>query len=557
MLESFDLVEENEQLGELIAEEEAETRPASPANVFRSTLIHSIRRSSPLPAEIQSGKYKGNGFSGTTRLRFHYGKTWEGGLIRAKDAGEPDYFDHFGGYIACLGSRFQLIMGNFKLQNGSGLLFANPYANMKSSAATTVFRKNSLRLKPSLSRSGFMTHTGVATRFALSDQANLVAIHARNRHDAYITDDSPLPTGINFNNYHRSEYEIASKHRLFETQTALIAALHYKNRFTLTAGFSRLRFIPGIDHSAESVGENRKRRSYFAFSGDKLTMAGISYHLSYKTLYLSGESALSDFSDPGFAHSLFIKKKSIRFGLRHWYVSPAFQSPYGGVFDEGAAFPQAVSGWYLALRARPFKRITFNAYTLLSRDLWRTFFEPFPVQKTDRLVAMEYKNAKHRLRLRYRESQRFEYTIVSSGKEKQVKKETKTVRIDHRLTISNSMRLRSRWERKQVHPAKISGTALFQDIRISFRPALQVRLRASVFKTDGYAACIYEYEDDLPYAFSNYPLYGEGHKYAALLKYQWEEDLSVWFKWRYLDQTNEGTRTLKREYKVMVKWTIN
>jgi hypothetical protein len=63
-----------------------------------------------------------------------------------------------------------------------------------------------------------------------------------------------------------------------------------------------------------------------------------------------------------------------------------------------------------------------------------------------------------------------------------------------------------------------------------------------MFETDSYDSRIYEYEDDLPHAFSNPPLYGRGVRWYLILRYEIFSKVSLATK--YSQTIKEGVTTI-------------
>jgi hypothetical protein len=119
------------------------------------------------------------------------------------------------------------------------------------------------------------------------------------------------------------------------------------------------------------------------------------------------------------------------------------------------------------------------------------------------------------------------------------------MRGSHRLRIqiekkfSTNVRLRSRFEQCFINFSDMStpkiGTNFYQNLHIGLSKNLQIKLQFSSFHTIDYDARIYEYENDLPGVFSNYPLYGSGNKWYIMLTTTISKNIKIWLKYRQLN----------------------
>ena len=58
-----------------------------------------------------------------------------------------------------------------------------------------------------------------------------------------------------------------------------------------------------------------------------------------------------------------------------------------------------------------------------------------------------------------------------------------------------------------------------------------MQIRFSAFETNDYDSRIYEYENDLPNVFSNYPLYGRGSKWYIMVTFKPVPKIKLWLKY--------------------------
>ena len=541
----------------------------SPLEVWKMIYSQSVRSSHPRPPEIIDNSYAGNELAHTSRLRFHYGERWQCGLIMAKDPGERNYSDRLAGFLNYSTRSFRIIIGDFVLYQGQGLLYANPYTNRQSSLATLSFRQGISYLKHSLSRSGLSSQTGIAMSYAPASFLELIGTFSLTKHDVVVDSESNVITGIKYNTYHRTDREIENAHRLKETIHTVILNTHHGKQIHLSFLMAQVLYDPPVQHTVSTVGSEQKRRTFYSFSGRRIYLFSSSYSSVFRNIHYTGELARSAVnrresqywagsSDTGIgiSHSLFFKTKSFHTGIKHWYVPKNFQSPYGGVFNSNSFFPRGLNGFYLAFYWHPSKEIKFNAYKLIQKQLWRSYFNPLPLQKSDWFIAFDYHKFSNHLHVRLRQTQNQSYSTTRLANTHMSIALSKQLRTELLTKLNKTLTTRFRWEQRWIKNSPGLSTNVFQDLRIHLDPAFYINLRISFFKTHGYAYKIYEYESDLPYTFSNYPLYGDGKKYSILLRYRPWNKISFWFKYRFMKRFDDGQKETKQEFKIMFRWRI-
>jgi hypothetical protein len=121
-------------------------------------------------------------------------------------------------------------------------------------------------------------------------------------------------------------------------------------------------------------------------------------------------------------------------------------------------------------------------------------------------------------------------------------------------------RLEKAWLRDSPH---IQGINLYHDLECKLTANLCLLFRFSSFCVDTYSVHIYEYENDLPGAFSSYSVYEKGTKWYGLVKWRIAGKLLLWFKYRrlYLDgvkSIGSGNDLImgdqKQELRLQINW---
>ncbi len=477
----------------------------------------------PMDPAAAALSYEGRLWSNYTREEYVFSNKWKAGFLFRKEAGEPDWFDYTTGYLK-YSAEGQWILGNFQLQSGTGLLFSSPFASQKSSLVLLPLRAGGNKVRTGLSRSGnSLFGISYTRRFG---PVNVMAFAAQNFLDARLAGDGQTVVGFDYDGYHRTQSELKGRNKISRQITGFSLSFPFTRRLNLSTIAAHYGFTPAIRRDREVVSESQQRKDYFAFSGRTLNVLSLSYQYEDSLLLLSGESAGSGRGGPAFAQKILLKTNPFRFGLMYWRAAKNFQSPQGHLFDNSTPFPQAIQGWYVAVKWQLLRGMEIKGYKLLKKDLWRSHQNTMPQIRDEWLIQARFAQRKQQVLLRLRQ-----------------KKEDALVRTYYRLhyvrKVGKIIRLQTRVEYVKVNVPAERGLYVFQDIRWRGSARISLNTRFTAFSTSSFRSALYEYENDLPGSFSNYALYGQGHTWYALLHIQPLQNWQIWLKGRYLRRRND------------------
>ncbi len=496
-------------------------------------IIHKNYISIEKSDEIVNGKYKGDAVYDYNKLYFNYSENLKAGMITQKDVGEKSYVDYLNGFIEYNYSRGRVILGNYYLKFGQGLTFSNPFSSQKSSMVTLPFRTINSGGFSSLSSSENSGQFGLYAKVNNIFTLNCHIFYAYNLRDAQLSSLNNHVIGMNYDGYHRTDSEIQKKDLVEEQIFGASAIREIGNQLRIGFLYSNFTYSPALDFNLQTVDESSLRRQYFKFAGSRLNQFSLFYNLQHRKISIAGEAAVSDYGTPAFSQSIFLNLNRVKFGLKYWRVSKDFQSPCGRIFDNSNPFPQAEQGVYAGLFLLPVKNLTVKGYKLIKKDLWRAYFDRLPVLKDEWLLQGDYKFKPHLLTARIRKKRNEEFITLDNGREICRLKNQTIIRLQVEFNPTKKIRFKSRWESTGLNINHEKGTYIFQDIRYKFTPQISLNSRITFFRTDSYDSRLYEYENDLPGSFSNYALYGQGHKWYFLIKWTAVRQITVWLKLRY------------------------
>ncbi|MEJ2053656.1 MAG: helix-hairpin-helix domain-containing protein, partial [Calditrichaceae bacterium] len=484
--------------------------------------------------EIENKTYLGDKLYDYNKIKATWSDQWRIGLVTQKDIGEVNYIDYMNGYLEYNQKRFKIIAGSFYCHFGEGLAFSNAYGQKKSSIASLAFRSNNQGGFATTSSSENSGLFGLSLNFYRIFGSDLHLFYSHINRDAQYSPDNDYITGFNYTGYHRSESEIARKDKITETLFGACWQRNFFNSFILGLQTANISYKPKIVFNKDISGENAYRRQYFKFTGSEINQYSIFYRYNSNHIQLQGEYAGSEKGSPALTQSVFIEDKKINFGIKYWRLGKNFQSPFGRVFDNSNPFPQAEEGVYFGLELQPAKELTLNAFKIIKKDLWRTYFDKLPKLKDESFIELNYQpnNLILSARLRIKNNEYFNYAQGVTPVARNIEQQN-IYRLQFEYRPARTFAFRTRWEFTQLKILKEHGSYLYEDISYSPSVQLSIRTRFIVYRTDSYNSRLYEFESDLPGSFSNYAVFGEGRIFYFLVKWKLVNNISIWLKYRY------------------------
>ncbi len=486
----------------------------------------------------ERSEWEGNLWYDYNKLYYQFNKDLSFGIITQKDAGETSFFDYASGFVEYNKTDWRIIAGKYYLKFGEGLTFSNPFGSHKSALTVNPLRPGSDNGYSSLSSSENNGQFGLYFSYNHFSRTNLHFFYANNLRDARFSSLNQDIISINYSGYHRSETENAGKEKIGETLYGLAFIYSINPNIKLGGLAASYQYLPSIEYNAENVGLNDFRRQYYKFSGSSLKQYSLFYKMNYRTISLSGEYSTSDNGAPGLSQTIFFQLKKVKFGVKYWRVNADFQSPSGRIFDDSDPFPKAEEGLYTGISYTPFNKLTFNLYHLYKKDLWRSYFYIFPGDYSEWLFQGEYQMNPLLLTFRFKQNVHNDYIFNLAGGYSEQKIDKNEFRVQLQIKPVAKLRMISRWQYVNVDYYEESGSLIFQDFRYKLNRNFTVNTRITFFRTSSWISRIYEYESDLPGAFANYPLYGQGRKWYFMVRWTPFRPILFYLKYRYLHFEN-------------------
>ncbi len=466
----------------------------------------------------QNGSYQGSPLKTMTRLVVKNDDILLS-FVEAKDPGEPLYFDHLTGCFAIIHplsitedvSLSKLVLGDYSLSFGEGLLFSKGFAQRSGKEVILNPVSHSSGIQPYISSSSYRYFRGAASEIT-SGIFSLSGFFSERQIDATI--DSNTITSISSTGYHRTTTELARKDQAQSSVTgAHIAITPYLENAFLEIGATGY----GLNYDKPVIGKDS-----LSFSGQNHSMVSVETRGAFSFLALSGEFArmISDVGRKN-AYAITIEGNPLEdweFSLNYHDLPPNFISPFGSTFGIHSGTAQNERGWYLGSKytllpkmLSLFGSANFSQSQNLSRGILHysdilfggTYtFQSFPIWLT--LQGRSYGKGSA-------------FSIAGDSLSK------KSLRLDLDADLSKSISASLRAELQRTY-SLLDGTAtggyLF-GIGIYYLPIHEVSFSSGIafFNTDSYSSRFYSNEADLPGSVPFIALYGNGYRYYSQCSY--------------------------------------
>ena len=511
------------------------------------------------------------------RFRLHRAQEFSFGITLEKDAGEQlawqprqkQYgadFISFHGLLQDVGPFRKVVVGDFQLQYGQGLVLGSGFSLGKGAEAITTVRRSNIGIRPytSLVETGYFRGAGFT--LPLGRRLELSAFYSSAGRDASIqavdSTEAPFFNTIQLSGFHRTLRELEGRRSIRE-QTAG-GVLHYKNRLqTLQLGFTGLFTL--FNRSRQPL---PRLYNLHAFSGKQNLTGSVFAEYLWQNFSFFGEAAMSRSGGHALVSGLMTSlSPQVDFSFLYRNYSPHFHSFYGAAFAEGS-MPVNEVGAYWGLQYKPLHELAFSAYFDIFRFPWLRYrvYEP-NTTGYEWFVRASYQPSRQ---LQLYAQMREETKAINTPQINKSRQVAEGVKRNYLLNLQFSphtrLKLRSRvqWSSFQLEGQRTGGYALLQDVSWQWR-ALELSGRMALFHTEDYANRQYVYEKDVLWAFSIPAYHGRGLRQYLLLRYKINPPLTLWLRWArtfYTDRFSIGSGTEQLEgpyinqWKAQLRWSF-
>lgn len=455
----------------------------------------------------------------------------------------------------------KIILGDYQLQFGQGLIFGAGFGVGKGSETINALERVNTGAKPytSVIEGGFLR--GAAVTYDVSEKMEVTAFASHLKQDASIRQDEEsfedYFSSIQTTGFHRTPTEIANKRQIAET--VLGANLHFK--MSEIAQFGMV-----LNSNSYSLPIQRSNQAYnqFEFSGKSNHNASIYTSFSLRQFRFFGEGGISKSGGTGGVFG-FTSTLSPRVDFAMMFRSYArdFHALRGASFAEGSRNINE-SGIYWGFKYTLNSKFFLTAYYDTFQFPWLRFRVNTPSEGNDYLLRLNYFPQRSvKIYVQYRNKSREENTedpedgstVVRAGTKQQV-----LANFEYRITPQLNLKSRVQFSDFRITDEFNDGYAFIQDAVYSTGKFV-FSGRIAIFDTEGANNRQYAYERDVLYAFSIPAYSGEGIRNYLLIQYKLNRQIDIWARvartsFYDRDEVGTGLETIDGDKRTDVKFQI-
>ena len=453
---------------------------------------------------------------------------WQGGLTLENDPGENYFsksqktgFDFLSAHACYTPGKIihRIIVGDYKLQWGQGLLAWSGYSSGKSTS-TLSNEKSGNGIAPYTSTDENRYLRGMAVSLHPTRTITTEIFVSYKKTDGNLADlDTLSPKTVQTatlyeTGYHRNLSECEKKHNLKEFTTGLSTHLNHRY-FRIGVQLLHYNFSPAL-----TIGKAAYQQ--YNETGHQRTLVSVDYKTGGYHFYLFGETARSDNGTWATVNGL--RYSGIpRFALcalyRHY--DKGYHSHYNSGFAEYSNTTNE-EGLYLGLESTPFRSLKINAYY----DRFR-FFSPryqatIPGNGQEIVGDVTFNRSRWDCSFRFKHEEKPEDDKTGENLQS-VSRVKQEYRFQFTYSICEQLKSRTRtsytrYVKKEKHEG---GYLFYQDLMYSsLQNNLKAQFRFAYFDTDSYNTRIYAYENNVLYGYSFPALYDRG--FRSYLNLNWK-----------------------------------
>lgn len=480
---------------------------------------------------FEEGKYLGSPQHLYARYRLSHPRDFQVGFIVEKDAGEKNYLDYYTFHFQLRnkGRLKNLVLGDYQVQFGQGLICSAGFSLGKGSEAIATTRRSNLGIRPygSLLEGGYFR--GAAATYQLG-KIDLTGFYSFTKRDASVEEGngeredyfSSILTG----GYHRTEAELARKNQISEQNIGLNAVFRLKNG-QIGATMLNTQFDAILQRSPVLYNK-------FEFLGKQNLVLGTNFTYTWQNFNFFGEAARSSSGGVG-AIGGFVAALSqqVEWAVNLRSYDKSFHSFYANALGESSRTINE-QGIYWGLKYTPKKGLIFSAFYDRFKFPWLRYLVDAPSDGFDYLLRITYQpNKKTMFFAQYHEEHKGKNmpnnTTVT---DLVVNTMRQSILANFEYAINRTFKTQTRVQMntfQYVNTLQSKGYVIMQDIEGSIK-RLQLKGRFAYFSTDDYDSRIYAYENDVLYAVSLPAYYGKGFRTYLIARYGISRNIDLWLR---------------------------
>lgn len=488
--------------------------------------------------------YLGSSGKFYSRFRVSKSKDFSIGFTAEKDAGEElvwntankqygmDFYSfHF--QVQNKGRLKNLIVGDYRLQLGQGLVLNSGFNIGKGSETIATARKYNLGAMPytSVLESGYFRGAAVTYNFGSIDLTGFISSiqnDANIQNDTTLTDVDEFISALQNTGFHRTEKELANMNQIQESNYGGSIQFNTNNQnFQFGAVFLQTHYEKPLIRPSNYY-------NGFEFNGTKNRTGSMFGSYQWQNINFFGELAMSSSSGiGGVAGTMISLTHQLDMAIVARHYDKEFHSFYGSGFGENTRNINE-TGIYWGIKYQPAHNVKISAYYDKFSFPWLKFRVKSPSEGYEYLIKAEYAFSKTikvyaQFRQENKELNHREETLILDRVLNGVKKNY-VFNADYATGDNLSFKSRVQSSSYAYNGITTKGYAVMQDITATIRK-FKFSGRYALFQTDNYENRQYVYEKDVLYAFSIPAYNGIGTRAYLLLQYKLSNHWQFWIRY--------------------------
>lgn len=462
---------------------------------------------------FEEGIYIGTKLRAYNRLILKYSKQVQAGIILDKDAGERDLndFNSFHLNVKDLSIIDNLVVGDYVLEFGQGLMVWSPYSFSKGSDAIFPVKRKGKTIKPYTSSFEYDFMRGGAFTIKYSDLF-LTAFYSAKKIDANVDSVTNKITSTPETGLHLTINDLNKKNRVKEN--IIGGRISYKYQNYLNVGLSAYNSKFSNEFEPSNI---------YDLAGSQFRYYSFDYDLNINQLNFFGEVVYNEKSVASLNGLIIspIKNFILTLSIRNYPAN--YINLHGFGFGEQSGKTSNEFGIYYGIKwSGGFGLV--NIYYDQFRFPYATTENPVPSSGDEIYLSFSKRIfSKTDLLLRFKSEKK----DVAENLE-EVKSVLRRIRSSYRAElvydVSNSLRMKSRIEYNTFDISEADrnerGFLVLQDARFALTKTFQLYGRVIFFETDSFNSAVYEFENDLAGVLTNLAMYDKGIRWYIMARYK-------------------------------------
>jgi hypothetical protein len=490
--------------------------------------------------------YSGNPLQLYTRLTGNRNDRVFYSFLAEKDAGEEfakgsnnTGFDFYSGFLQLKTKSIikTVIIGDYRVRAGQGLLIWNGYSASKSSGSLHL-QKRGQGVTGNSSKDEYNFLRGVA---AVTSFKNFTFTFFGSDKNIDGTLDSlegvyGIKT-INTSGYHRTTTETLRKGN---TREQVLGSIINFRTEKVSASMNWLH--TNYEYSFIQSEETYKLHN---FKGNICNGVSADYRLLFQKFQFFGEAALSNNSLAALNGINFMVASKFTGTVFYRNYPSSYFSPYSNAISENTATHNE-EGIFMGFNWQMPWGIELKTYSDVFSFPWLSYSADKPVRGAEQLAELSWSNRNDvEVLLRYHYEQKEKnFTLEDNAINTVQNHEKQNLRLQGRFKLSETLGITTRFEWCQsgfiAHEIN-TGYLVFTDFVYKPKKQTSISFRYAFFNIVDFDARIYAYENDVLYSFTVPSYSGNGQKFYLLLKQALSAKTTLWLRYEYLKEFNVGT----------------